>query len=105
MDMSKNFEDRESFVQWFLIAAIAGMEMTEAVVSKPSNITMQINGIEMNPLRAIQRMEEEFKRQIKVAANEKVEDLKNEILNPFEEQVPDMTVALKRLVSDKLRSK
>jgi hypothetical protein len=103
MDMTENFKDRESFIQWFLIAAMAGMDMTETVVAKPSNITMQINGIEMNPLRAIQRMEEEFKRQIEDAANEKVEDLKNEILDPFEEQVQDMTAALKNLVSKKLK--
>lgn len=104
MDMTENFNDRKSFVQWFLIAAMADMGMTEAVVAVPSNITMQINGIEMNPLHAIQRMEEEFNLRIEEIVNERVVELKDEILDPFEEQVQDMTAALKALVCKKCKA-
>ena len=63
---------------------------------------MQLNGVEINPLHALKRLEEEFDKLVEKAALEKVTCIKNEILAPFEEQVEDMTNSLKQLVESKL---
>ena len=103
MDVTKEFKDRESFLHWFVIASVAGIKTkSEELCKEPRLITMQLNGVEIDPLRAINRMEEEFDRLVEKKAKELVEDITDDILSPFEEQVEDLTSAVKDIISAKL---
>jgi len=102
MDLTKQYEKRESFVNWFLICALSGVEITDQVRDKPRNVTMQLNGVEINPLHAIDRLEGEFDRLVEKSVQEKIEQLKTSILNPLEEQIGDMITDLKQNIDLKL---
>ena len=102
MDLTKEFKEHNSFIHWFLIAALTGIEITKEVKAKPRLVTMLINGVEINPLKAITRLEEQFDRMVADKAKEQVEEIKKDIMAPFDEQVEDMTAALKMMVDKKL---
>jgi hypothetical protein len=104
MDLTEQYQDRDSFIHWFLICALKGVDITDQIRAEPRKVTMQLNGVELNPMHALKRLEGEFDRLVEKSALEKVEDLKRDILEPFEEQVEDMTSALKKLVESKLPS-
>lgn len=82
-----NFEDRESFHFWFMIAAISGTPITEKMQSKPPVITMQLNGEEIDPVQALSRLKEEFDRQVNEKALLLLEQAKETFFEPLEEKM------------------
>lgn len=103
MDMTEEFKNREGFLHWFLIASVAGLKTkSKEMCKEPRMVTMQLNGVEIDPLRAINRLEEEFERRIEERAKEMVEDITNDILTPFNDQVEDLTSAVRNMLSTKL---
>lgn len=101
MDLTKEFKDQESFIHWFIIAAVCGTEITEAMKSEPRNITMQLNGEEIDPKRALLRLEEEFDRCVDKKAEEKIADIKRDILNPFEDEIERLTDTIDEMIAEK----
>lgn len=101
--MKNKFEDVKSFHHWFMISALSGVEITETVKDAPRVVTMQINGVEMNPEKALARLEEEFDRLADKKAKETIKEIKNDILEPFEEKVKELTEAVEELIENKLR--
>lgn len=102
MDITKRFEDRDSFIHWFIIATLSGVEITENMRDCPRNLTMQLNGEDVNPENAIDRLEEEFNRMVEQKAKEMLDDMRRDILQPFEEKVEEMTGHLDELITSKL---
>ena len=102
MDLTKEYKNRDSFIQWFLICALKGVEITENVRNEPRDVKMQLNGVELNPLHALKRLEKEFNRLVEKKALERIEEIENDILEPFNEQVEELTRSLKNLVLLKL---
>ena len=76
MNIEERFEDRDSFINWFIIASLAGIEITGEIKSKPMVVTMQINGEEVNPANSIDRLEKQFDRMVKDKACEMIDELK-----------------------------
>jgi len=76
MEITERFENRDSFLHWFIIASLTGVEITAHMKSNPMNITMQINGEEVNPLNSIDRLEQQFERMVRDKACSLVEDIK-----------------------------
>lgn len=89
--MNKIFEDRDSFHYNFMITALAGQEITDKIKEYPRVVTMQINGEEIDPVRALDRLDKVIDDHIEKRANEIVEGKIADILKPFEEQVEHMT--------------
>lgn len=102
VDMTQQFEDRDGFLHWFLIASLAGIKVEGAVTEVPRIVTMQLNGVEVNPEAAIKRLEEQFDMLVVEKANELFEELKQDILKPFEDKVEEMTEVVKSLVAAKI---
>jgi hypothetical protein len=102
MNMNAEYKNRDSFAHWFIIAALKDIEITENMRSAPKIITMQINGEEVNPTNAILRVEQEFDRNVKLRAKELFEQYKDEIFEPFETKVDEMTKSLDSLINEKL---
>lgn len=103
MDMTEEFKNREGFLHWFLIASLTDVKTkSEKMYKEPRMVTMQLNGVEIDPMRAINRLEEEFDRLVEVKAKEMIEDITDDILDPFNEQVEDLTSAVKNILSAKL---
>lgn len=105
MDLTEEFKN-DQFVKWFIIAAISdGSTITDEMSDLPREITMQINNVEIDPLRAMKRLEEEFDRNVELRSKELVEDMKNEIFEPFENKVQEVTDVLNKYLSDKVSKK
>ena len=98
MDMAKRFEDRDSFIHWFIIASLTGIEITDAVKSKPMVVTMQINGEEVNPANSIDRLEDQFDRMVRDKACEMFDDLKYRIVEKLEYNIDEMIASIKEEV-------
>lgn len=79
MDITDKFENRDTFLHWFIIASLTGVEITEEIKANPMLVTMQINGQEVNPVNSIERLEQQFDRMVKDKACEMIEDLKYKI--------------------------
>lgn len=101
MDMTENF-DKDEFVKWFIIASIAGVNITDKMRQRPMMITMQVNGIEVDPYRAMKRLEEQYDSIVARKARQMVEELKNDILEPFEDKVMEITQAMEQFINNKL---
>ena len=102
MDITKQFEDRDAFLHWFLIASLAGIKVEGAVTEVPRNLTMQLNGVDLNPEAALKRLEEQFDKLVAEKAQDLFEEMKRDILEPFEDKVKEMTDAVDSLVSAKI---
>tara|TARA_R110000744_G_scaffold51361_1_gene110620 strand:- start:495 stop:788 length:294 start_codon:yes stop_codon:yes gene_type:complete len=76
MNMTDKFEDRDTFLHWFIIASLTGVEITEEIKANPMLVTMQINGQEVNPANSIERLEQQFDRMVKDKACEMLDDLR-----------------------------
>ena len=105
MDATSEFRNQDSLFHWFVIASLAGVEITDNITAKPLNLTMQINGEEVNPVAAIRRLEEEHDKMIVSKAKELVEEIKRDVLFPFEDAVLDLTEKLDVLVREKFEEK
>jgi hypothetical protein len=81
MDLTKEFENRNSFLHWFIIASLTGVDITENIKSDPMDITMQINGEEVNVLNSIKRLEEQFNTLVNDKALELIEGARDELIN------------------------
>jgi hypothetical protein len=80
MNIDKQFEDRDSFLHWFIIAALTGVTITDNMKSdKETNITMQLNGVEINPINSINRLEDQFDRMVKDKSIELIRDMQFEM--------------------------
>ena len=101
MDLTEQFK-HHPFINWFIIAAVTGVDITEAMKRGTKDITMQVNGDEVDPLRALTRLEEEFDRMIEIRASELIEDLKRDILTPFEDKVDEIRGELDKMLTDKI---
>ncbi len=101
MDLTKEYKHDE-FVKWFIIAAITGVEITEVMRTRPMNITMQINGAEIDPYRAMKRLEDEYDDLVARKARQMVEEIKQDILEPFEDKVMEITMAMEQFINNKL---
>lgn len=104
MDITEEFKKRE-FVNWFIIASLKGIDITDVVKSEPRIVTMQINGVEINPLNAIKRLEKEFDHQIQKEVDMRFESLKADILNPIDDEITDMLSDLRKLIDNKVKGK
>ena len=101
-------EDRDGFANWFIICAL-----TESEVGPDANIggdipyilKMQLNGIEIDPIKAIDSLEKQMNRMVEERALEMVEETKKDILEPFEEKVEDLTNSLDALIKEKITNK
>jgi hypothetical protein len=102
MNMNDEFKDRDSFAHWFIIAALSDTKITENLRSEPKIVTMQINGEDVNPTKAILRLEQEFDRNVKLRAKELFEQYKDEIFEPLGTKVEEMTKSLDSLINEKL---
>lgn len=102
MDITKQFEERDSFLKWFLIASLAGIKVEGVVTDVPRILTLQLNGVDINPEAAIIRLEEQFDRLVAEKAQELFEEMKRDILEPFEDKVKEMTAAVSALLEAKV---
>ena len=84
MDVTEKFDDRDSFLHWFIIASLTGVEITEEIRSRPMVVTMQINGEEVNPANYIKRLGEEFDRMVNDKSQEAIEDLRDRIIEKLD---------------------
>lgn len=100
MDMTKEFADRDSFVHWFLIAAIAGQEITDEMKAEPRLIRMTLNNVEIDPLRAIRRLEEEVDRLIEKRATEMVNELHNQLTYLYDDAMDNVHQAVKEFIQN-----
>lgn len=98
MDMTDQFSDRESFINWFLIAALSGVEITDKVRSEPRMVTMQLNGVEINPLAALKRLEEQFDRVVSEEAKKLFEEKQRAIFSPFEDKIREMSECVSSII-------
>lgn len=103
MDMTRQFDERDSFAHWFIIASLSGVKITENIKNRPMDVKMQINGEDVNPEKAILRLEEEFDRMVNSKARELLQEWKGDVMEPFEDKIKDMTESLDGLISDKLQ--
>ena len=69
----------------------------------PTNLTMQINGIEIDPLHFIKKLEEQYQWQVERLATKLVDDLRDDALDPLTELLDDVTSAIKQTIKDKLK--
>jgi len=106
MDLTKEFyeSDREDFIHWALIASLTGCDITENMRSKPMNVTMQINGEEVNPLNTLKRLEEVFDEQVMDKAKEILTSSSfeltcdiQELTDQFNEDLHDKLTILKNI--------
>lgn len=104
MDITVEYEKRGSFIHWFILASLAGIDVKGKITEVPRNLTMQLNGVETNPLAALTRLEQQFDELVAEKAQELFEEHKANILDPFEEQVKELTAGVSRLMSGKLKS-
>ncbi len=73
MDITKEFDCTEGFLHWFTIAALSGVEITEEVRARPLNLTMNLNGSDLNVVNALHRLEQEMDRIIEEKVEERLE--------------------------------
>jgi hypothetical protein len=102
MDITKEFENRRSLLHWFLIDSLVGIKIEQPITDIPRILTMQLNGIEINPLKAIERLEEQFDKLVEEKARELFEELKRDILEPFEDKVKELTDSVGLLITSKI---
>lgn len=74
MDVTKEYKERDSFLKWFMIAALSGVDMKSGVIEVPRNLVLTLNGIELNVIHALKRLEEEFDRIVDAKVDEKLSD-------------------------------
>lgn len=98
MDLTQEFDKTDSFIHWFIICALVGIDITEEVKKRPIDIKMTINEVEMNPLASLKRLEEEFDRLVDKKANEKIDIITDNIIEPFQEKIQELTDKLHELV-------
>jgi hypothetical protein len=95
MEITERFENRDSFLHWFIIASLTGVEITAPMKSNPMNITMQINGEEVNPLNSIDRLEQQFERMVRDKACSLVEDIKYKLTERLNTSVGEVLEEIK----------
>ena len=86
-DLTAEMKQSESFISWFLIAALAGDEITENHMAYPRIVTMQLNGEELDVKQALNRLESEHRRQIKETAHQLLQERCDALLEPLSEQI------------------
>lgn len=95
MDLTKRFEDRGSFINWFIIASLTGIDINDKIKSDPMVVTMQINGEEVNPANSIDRLEQQFDRMVRDTACEMLDDLRYKISEKLEFNIEEMIASIK----------
>jgi len=95
-------EYRNSFIEWFIIASFSGIDdkEREKIVSiqeeKRKNddnsfeVTMQINGISVNPKTAISGLQEQFNRMVNEKAKEIVDNIISDKFDIIDENINDV---------------
>ena len=66
--------DNDEFFKWFLIASLSGMPLNDQIRSVPRNLRLTLNGQEINPLKAIKRLEQQFNSMVNDKASEIVQE-------------------------------
>ena len=96
MDITEKFEDRHSFLHWFIIASLTGIEITDKIRSHPMLVTMQINGQEVNPVNSINRLEDQFNRMVEDKACAMLESMRTEIDDKLDLGFEDLECIIKK---------
>lgn len=102
MDITDDFEKRDSFLHWFLICALTGTKLTNEIKQKPYNLTMTWNGVDINCIRAISRLEDQFDDLVEKKAKKMIEDMKYDIMEPFHDKIDSMTEEIDTLIKERL---
>ena len=97
------FDDRYSFQFNFMIYAVSGLELTDKMKEHPRKITMQLNGEEIDPERALDRLDKAIPEYVEERAKEIIEDKIMEILSPFEDRVAEIADDLRTIISTKIK--
>ncbi len=105
MDITNEFEKRKSFLNWSVICSLKGIEITDQLSSNPRDLTMILNGVELNPINFFKRIEEEFDRAVEEKANEKLEQAKHDILDEYQEKVDEITNEIENVLWESIRGK
>ncbi len=111
INFSKHLRDR-NFISWFLMAAIADddnhvkrsreISESEDYNSKDVDVTLTMNGVELNFVRAMERLEQEHRRQIKEEAKEIVDSRVGEAINELTNDLYDKGNEIRELLNNKL---
>jgi len=97
------FEDRYSFHNWFMITSIVGCDITDKMKEYPHIVTMQVNGEEVDPIRALHRLDNSIDDHVAHQAKNLIEDHINDIIKPFEDTIADLTDELHKLIAVKIK--
>ncbi len=87
MDLTEEFEDRVSFIHNFIIRSLTGINICETIKARPRYVTMQINGVDIDPLNALNRLEEEYEGLVKEEAKKLSEEVLQDVIIPFEDKI------------------
>ena len=101
MDLTKSFEDKE-FIHWAIIASVTGCKVTDKMSATPFDITMQINGEEVNPLNILTRMEEQYDYQVAKEAKSILKSATYDLTESIQEMVNDFETSLSRKIDEEM---
>lgn len=90
------------FFHWFIIAALAGQEITEEMRQEIKDITLTLNNQEIDVVRAINRLEEKVDRRIKESAMELANKQIEATIFPIREELDKIEETMRSRVSNSL---
>jgi len=92
-NVTEEFKPRESKVKWFIISAISKgkIEINESLRAEPRILKMSLNGQDIDPLHAIEKMHEQFDALVVKKAKVMVSKLKDKITEPLEAKIEELT--------------
>jgi len=104
MDITDVFE--QDFINFFVIeSSVAALDKESESINKkitelPRILKMQYNGIELDPLLALNQMRDQFDAMVKAKALSLLENISDTIETDFKESLENTTINLKNLIKE-----
>lgn len=103
MDVTEEFYKRGWLEHMVICSLAAGkVEITEELSTNPKILTMQLNGVELDPLHFIKKLEDCFEESVKQEADKIVEEIKYTAMESIEETLDELNDTIKKMIDDKL---
>jgi len=112
VDITEEFNKRpftENFLEWFITHILSKQydirDIPKEVGQESRILTMQLNGVDLNPLIAIQDLERQFDDMVATEAKKLLQELKQEYLNNLEDKFDTLTKGIDKMIEEQLPEK
>ena len=103
MDVTEEFKKR-GWLEHLIINTLSKdiTLITDEVRADPKILTMQLNGVDLDPMHFVKRLEECYSDAVKKEAQEIIDEIKENALGPVEDLIDEMHDTIRDIIDNKL---